>query len=52
VFLDTHRLGDEERIAAFTTRALTMFGKAVLIAPSRHARDQVVGRIVPEGTIT
>jgi hypothetical protein len=49
VFPDLLRgLGSEERIAAFTTRALELFGKAVLIAPSDHATTRLVAAVVPE----
>jgi len=49
VFPDLLRgLGSEERIAAFTTRALELFGKAVLIAPSDRATTRLVAAVVPE----
>jgi Rad3-related DNA helicase len=49
VFPDLRRgLGDEERIAAFTTQVLNLFGKAVLIAPSDRAKSRLVAEVVPE----
>ena len=49
VFPDLLRgLGDEERIACFTTQALDLFGKAVLIAPSDRAKNRLVAALVPE----
>ena len=49
VFPDLLRgLGDEESIAAFTTRVLDLFGKAVLIAPSDRAKNHLVAAVVPE----
>jgi hypothetical protein len=49
VFPDLLRgLGDEDRIARFTTVALGLFGKAVLIAPSDHAKSRLVAAVVPD----
>jgi len=47
-WLSVRGLGSEERIALFTTRALELFGKAVLIAPSDHAATRLVAAVVPE----
>lgn len=49
VFPDLLRgLDDEDRIAAFASRVVTDFGKAVLIAPSGWARDRAVASLIPE----
>jgi hypothetical protein len=40
-------IGNEEQAAAFSSGVITEFGKAVLIAPSKRARDRAVGSMVP-----
>jgi hypothetical protein len=41
-------LGGGAHTAAFTTRVLDLFGKAVLIAPSDRAKKRLVAEVVPE----
>ncbi|TVZ06318.1 DEAD/DEAH box helicase [Trebonia kvetii] len=49
VFPDLLRgLGDEESIADFARDAVSLLGKAVIIAQSARGRDKVAGSVVPE----
>lgn len=50
VFPDLVRgLADEAQVAGFVGQVLSLFGKAMIIAPSTRARDRVTGSVVAEG---